>query len=191
MKTIILASTSLRRKEFLEKLGLKFKVVESGYKENMNLPLSPPSLARFLSKEKARAVIKRFPQSLVIAADTVVVCRGQIIGKPRTKKEAVRMLRLLSGRYNFVFTGFTVIDGAKQKTVTRVVKTKVYFRKLAPSEIKAYVRSGEPFGKAGAYAIQGLGAIFIKKIEGDYSNVVGLPLHVLSAVLKKFNVSIL
>jgi septum formation protein len=190
-KSIILASASQRRKEILAKTGLKFRVDESNYKENLDHGIKPRELAKFLSREKARDVARRHSNALVIAADTIVVLRGRLLGKPRNKEHAREMLKALSGKEHSVITGFTIIDTAVKKELSVSVESKVFFRRLSEDEIEAYIRSGEPFDKAGSYGVQGLGALLIKKIDGDFFNVMGLPLNVLAGSLKKFGVNIL
>ena len=191
MKTIILASASPRRKELLEKIGLIFKVEPSDYEEDMPLRLEPHEFARKISLEKARVVAGKHKNSIVIAADTFIVFGGQILGKPHTEKDARGMLEAMSGKCHSVITGFSIIDTGKNKTLSKSVETRVYIRKLTLAEIDAYVKSGEPLDKAGAYAIQRLGAVFVEKIDGDYYNVVGLPLSALTEALKEFGINIL
>ncbi len=188
---IVLASASLRRKELLEKIGLRFTVDPSGYPEDICLNLKPRECARQISLEKARAVAARHSNALIISADTFGVLRGQVLGKPHTPDEAREMLRMLSGHAHTVITGFTVLDAASGQAVTRTVATKVFMRKLSKREIDSYINSGEPLDKAGSYAIQGLGSVLIDRIEGDYYNVVGLPLSALTRVLKSFGVQVL
>ncbi len=191
MKKIILASSSPRRKELLEMTGLKFSVDGVDYEERMDSGLQPHPLARFLSREKAKAAAKKYSNAIIIAADTFIVLKGRLLGKPKTKKEAVKMLGSLNGKVHSVITGFTVIDASKRRTLSRSVETKVWFKKLTGDEIDSYVRTGEPMDKAGAYGIQGLGAVIVKKIEGDYFNVIGLPLSALMDSLKRFGIYIL
>ena len=191
MKKIILASASPRRKEILEITGLKFSVCESEYAEDLALPLKPHKLARFLSLKKAETVAHLYSNAIIIAADTFIYFKDRLLGKPQSGEEAEKMLRILNGKVHSVITGFTVMDTASDQIVSRSEVTKVYFKKLTGEEISAYVRSGEPLDKAGAYAIQGLGAVFIKKIDGDFFNVVGLPLCALTESLKKFGVHVL
>lgn len=191
MKTIILASASPRRKELLKRIGLKFKVDPSNYEENISSELEPHELAKSLSLEKAKLVAKKHMNALVIAADTFIVFEGKIVGKPRTETEAKEMLETISGRQHSVITGFTIIDTENNKALSKAVETKVYIRKLSSNEIDAYVESKEPLDKAGAYAIQGLGSVIVEKIEGDYFNVIGLPLGALTESLKEFGVHIL
>jgi septum formation protein len=190
MKKIILASASQRRKDILKKTGLNFSVCTSDYKEDINLPLKPRALAKFLSRKKAEAVAHKYKNAIIIAADTFIVFKNRLLGKPHTDKEAEKMLNMLNGKTHSVITGFTIMDTAGKKILSRSVETKVYFKKLGGKEINAYVRTKEPLDKAGAYAIQGLGAVFIKKIDGDFLNVVGLPLRALTQTLKKFGITV-
>ena len=186
-----MASASPRRKELLEQIGLSFRVEPSNYQENIRFDLEPHDLARALSQEKARLVARNHRNALVIAADTFIVFEGKILGKPRTETEAKEMLETMSGKPHSVITGFTIMDADSNKTVSRAVETRVHLRKLGSNEIDAYVRSKEPLDKAGAYAIQGLGSVIVEKIEGDYFNVMGLPLSALAESLKEFGVHIL
>jgi septum formation protein len=190
-RKIMLASSSPRRKEILRKTGLKFSVDAGDYEEDMDLTLKPRQLARFLSSEKAKAVAAKYANALVIAADTFIVFQGSLLGKPHTRDEARRMLALLNGKQHSVITGFTVIDTRTGKKLSRSVETKVFFKKMTTQEIESYVKTGEPLDKAGAYAIQGMGAMIVRKIEGDYFNVMGLPLSSLTEALRKFGVSVL
>jgi len=191
VKKIILASASPRRKELLERIGLKFEVEPSRYEEQTIPALDPHELVKQNSLEKAKAVAARHRHAIIIAADTIGVFRGRILGKPHTPTEARKMLTALSGRSHRVITGFTITDSETGKTTSRSVETKVYFRELAPEEIDAYVRTGEPLDKAGAYAIQGLGSLIVERIEGDYYNVIGLPLSALAESLKEFGIKVL
>jgi len=191
MKTIILASASPRRKELLEKIGLRFKVEPSHYEEDMHSELEPHEFARKISLEKAAAVASKHKNAIVIAADTFIVFGGQILGKPHTESDARKMLGTINGMSHSVITGFSIMDTGKNKTITKSVETKIHIRKLTPAEIDAYVKSKEPLDKAGAYAIQGLGAVFVERIEGDYFNVIGLPLSALTEALKEFGINIL
>lgn len=182
MKKIILASASPRRSELLAQIGLEFTVMPSDVEENPESTL-PQDMVIELSKEKARDVWKKVGQndtgdSLVISADTVVSIEGEILGKPRDEEDAMRMLGLLSGKEHQVYTGVTMIwiDGeGKQGEYSFYVCTGVLMYRMSRAEILEYVSSGEPMDKAGAYAVQGRAAAFIKSIWGEYSNVVGLP----------------
>ncbi len=191
MKTIILASASPRRKELLEKIGLRFEVEPSNYEEDMPSALEPHEFAQKISLEKAKVVASKHKNAIVIAADTFIIFGGQILGKPHTEKEARKMLETISGKSHSVITGFSIIDTGTSKTLSKSVETKIYIRKLTLAEIDAYVKSKEPLDKAGAYAIQGLGSVFVEKIEGDYFNVIGLPLSALTEALKEFGINIL
>jgi len=191
MRKIVLASASPRRRELLENIGLKFEVAVSNYHEELFSGLAPGTLAQKLSLEKASVVARQYDDAIVIAADTIGVLDGNIIGKPHTDLAAKNMLRMLSGKCHLVITGFTIIDTRQQTNLSRSVETKVYFRNLTDDEIDAYVRTGEPLDKAGAYAIQGLGALLVEKIEGDYYNVIGLPLVALIENLKHFGICII
>lgn len=190
-KPIILASASPRRKELLALTGLKFRVDAGDYKEDLGLELKPHDLAKYLSREKARSVSKKYHDALIIAADTFIVFRDKLLGKPLTDKEAVRMLAMLNGKSHAVITGYTVLDTKTGKYISRSVETTVWFKKLSPAGIGAYVKTKEPLDKAGAYAIQGLGSLMVKKIQGDYFNVIGLPLASLADTLRKFGISLL
>lgn len=191
MRKIILASASPRRSDILRITRLKFDTTSSDYKEDLNLPLSPRALARFLSRKKAEAVAHKYGNAIIITADTFIVLNKRLLGKPHTYKEAEKMLKMLNGKAHSVITGFTIMDTGRSKVLSRSVETKVYFRKLDAVEIKAYVKTGEPLDKAGAYAVQGLGAVFIEKIDGDFFNVVGLPLCALTESLEKFGIYVL
>ncbi len=190
-RTIILASASPRRKEMLEKIGLKFQVDPSDFPEKLRQDLPPEGLVKFNSIGKANFVASKYPDAIIIAADTIGVIHNHFIGKPHTAEEAVKMLQILSGKTHSVITGLTVLDTGSGKMLTRTVETKVHIRKLSLIEIQNYVQSGEPLDKAGAYAIQGLGALIVEKISGDYYNVVGLPLNTLANCLKELEVNLL
>ncbi len=190
MKKIILASKSPRRKQLLSLLGLPFRVVVSNYREDFKLKMKPEKLAIFFAREKAKAVAKAHPNAIVIGADTIIVHQNKIYGKPHTVQKAIQMLKELSGTTHWAFTGLAVVDSAKKRTVSKLIKTKVTFRKIYPDEIISYVNTKEPLAMAGAYGVWGRAAMFVKKVEGEYSNVVGLPLCELSAILRKFGVKI-
>jgi len=189
-KPVVLASSSPRRRELLEKTGLKFMVDAAEINEDHSRRMKAAELAKTISLEKAKAVAARHPCSIIIAADTFGVLDGTLLGKPRDADEARDILGMLSGKCHTVVTGFTILDTETGKAISTAVETKVYFRKLDSEEIKAYVRTGEPLDKAGAYAIQGMGALLVEKIEGDYYNVIGLPLSSLARELKRFGVKL-
>lgn len=191
MRKIILASASPRRKQLLKQLGLEFEVVPSDVEETLNPRLKPRHQAEELALQKAQEVAKNFDDAIIIGADTLVALGDEILGKPKDINDAKRMLKKLRGRQHTVITGFVLIDTTNNRTIIKSVETKVWFRKVEPKEIASYVEKDEPFDKAGAYGIQGLGALFIEKIEGEYSGTVGLPLYTLGKELKKLGVSIL
>jgi len=186
---IILASGSPRRRELLHQLGLDFVVIPSQYDEHSHPPLPPAPLAEHLALSKAREVAARYPDALVIGADTIVVLDGEVLGKPRDREEAVAMLRRLSGREHEVITGVAVLQGDRRRVEHEV--TKVRFRPLDEGQIRRYVATGEPMDKAGAYGIQGRAAAMIESICGDYFNVVGLPLSRIAQMLSHFGVEVL
>lgn len=188
MKRIILASNSPRRKALLEQLGLEFTIDTSMQEDPQSTEQEPHQLAREISLKKARSVAGKYKDAIIVAADTIGVIDGNIIGKPHSAREARTMLATLSGKSHTVITGLTVIDTTTHKTITRSVETVVHMKHITQVEIEAYVKTGEPLDKAGAYAIQGLGALFVENIEGDYFNVIGLPLCVLGEVLKEFGI---
>ena len=188
MKRIILASASPRRKELLEKLGLKFEVVPGLCPEEIIPGLTAHELARRISLEKAMVVAEKHKDSLVIAADTLGFLDGNVIGKPKTEAEACRMLENLSGKWHRVVTGFSIMDTSAGKSLSRSVETRVLMNNLTPAVIHDYVKTGEPLDKAGGYAIQGLGSALIERIEGDYYNVVGLPLKAVCDAFREFGV---
>jgi len=191
MKSIILASASSRRKELLEKLGLEFQVTTSNYEEVMDMKLKPLTLAKKLSAGKARAVSSDYSNHIVITADTFVALGDELLGKPRTKAKAVEMLKKISGKTIAVITGYTIIDTSKKKEISRAVKTRVYVKDLSDNEIANYVKTKEPLDKAGAFAIQGVGSVIIKKIEGDFYNVMGMPIFDLSETLREFGINVI
>lgn len=176
---IILASASPRRHEILSKMGYSFRVVSANIDENTNAKNVADAVLE-TAKNKAMAVAK-IEKGLIIAADTVVAIDGITLGKPKNKEEAFNMLTHLSGKRHEVYTGVCITDG--KKTTGFYEKTSVFFRSLQEFEIKDYINSGEPMDKAGAYGIQGRGALLVKKIDGDYLNVVGLPMTKLYTVL--------
>ena len=174
---LILASASPRRAELLSQIGLKFEIYPSCIPENTpDKNISPELVTQKLALQKARTVAARHTEGLIIGADTLVSLGDALLGKPINKTHAQEMLTRLSGTCHKVVTGIALIDAKHQKEKTWAEITQVHFRELHPSEIVAYVRTGEAADKAGAYGIQGRGAAFVKRIEGCYFNVVGLPL---------------
>lgn len=179
---VVLASASPRRRELLGCIVREFRVVEPGIDEEAHFA---PPLERGIqdvARAKCLAVAASCPDELVIAADTVVAVDGELLGKPADAEDAARMLRLLSGREHRVLTGVAV--GLKELVQTGCETTRVVFDEISEEQIAAYVASGEPFDKAGAYGIQGRASVFVKGIEGCYFNVVGLPLHLLAKLLE-------
>ena len=185
---IILASQSPRRRELLEQVGITgFQVISPDVDERVEPGLSPAGMVEELSLRKARAAAdKTGPDGLIIAADTVVALDGAVLGKPRDREDAFAMLSALSGREHRVYTGVSVLRG--DRAVTEHEETAVCFRALAPGEIWGYIATGEPMDKAGAYGIQGVGALLVRGIRGDYCNVVGLPVFRLGRMLARFGV---
>ena len=184
---LILASKSPRRQELLGLFGLSFTVQAADVDETMDPCLSPARAVGEVSARKALAIPDH--NALILAADTIVVCDGQILGKPQTEADARRMLNLLSGRDHQVITGVTLRRG--QRLLTQTETTRVWFRELSQAEIAAYIASGEPMDKAGAYGIQGRASVFIPRIDGDYFNVMGLPLCRLDQMLRAFDGALL
>lgn len=189
---LILASASPRRRELLSRFGLDFTVMAAQADETLLPGLTPQQQVLRLSEIKAAAVrdsLPHRPGQVIISADTIVVLDGEILGKPKDEAQAKAMLSALSGRAHLVLTGVTVLSETEQKQICE--ETQVFFRTLTASEISAYVRSGEPMDKAGAYGIQGFGSLFVEKIIGDYYNVMGLPLCHLGQLLRQMGISIL
>jgi septum formation protein len=172
---IILASQSPRRRYLLARAGVKFSVIPSDFDETFIPVAEPADYVRSLAESKARDVGRRYPECYVIGADTVVVVAGRILGKPQSEAEAREMLQRLSGRRHQVLTGWCICRLASETFFADTVSTEVLFKTLTRREIEWYIRTGEPFDKAGAYAIQGIGTFLVKSINGSYTNVVGLP----------------
>lgn len=172
---IILASKSPRRRYLLEQAGLSFRVIPSDIDESSVAVSSPEVYARVLSEAKANDVAQKHPDKWVIGADTIVLQAGAILGKPTSLAEARTMLRRLSGQTHQVLTGYAICCQARQRLFSETIKTDVLFKDLTDAEIEWYIHTREPFDKAGAYAIQGLGTFLVKSITGSYTNVVGLP----------------
>jgi septum formation protein len=172
---IILASKSPRRRYLLEQAGLSFSVIPSSIDETSVPISSPETYVRVLSEAKAHSVSEKYPEKWVIGADTIVLKDGAILGKPGSKAEARTMLKQLSGQTHQVLTGYAICCKANDRKFSETIKTEVLFKNLADQEIEWYIHTTEPFDKAGAYAIQGLGTFLVKSINGSYTNVVGLP----------------
>ncbi len=187
-RKIVLASNSPRRKELLRQIGLEFTADPAELDESALPDERPGDYAVRVAREKAAVAAKRWGDAIVIAADTIVVLDGMILGKPADIADAERMLGLLSGRMHEVATGLVVMDSSMGRTVEGLSVTRVWFRDLSSGEISAYAATREPLDKAGAYGIQEKGAVFIDRIEGCYFNVVGLPLSMLYKILKEFDI---
>ncbi|HUI29881.1 MAG TPA: Maf family protein [Candidatus Acidoferrales bacterium] len=184
---IYLASRSPRRRQILEMVGIKFTLLDVEVDEDNHFVDNPREYVITLSEKKARAASTKIAKGIVATADTIVYLGGQVLNKPKDAEDAERMLNLLSGRTHQVFTGFTLLQTPGYKMVQQCEVTDVTFRKLESDEIDEYVRSGAPFDKAGAYGIQDdLSALFVEKINGDFYNVVGLPLPKFYLALKNF-----
>lgn len=179
---IILASQSPRRQELLKLITSDFEIKVSNVDETLPDKITPKEAVMYLSKIKAEPFADS--NDIVIGADTVVALDGKILGKPKSEENAKEMLRFLSGRTHSVFTGVTLASDKKTKTFA--VETKVKFFELTNEEIDAYIKTKEPFDKAGAYGIQGYGSLLVEKIDGDYFNVMGLPVSTLARELKAF-----
>lgn len=190
-REIILASASPRRKELLEKLDLEFSVCPADIDESL-LPDEDAGMYPLRTAvQKAMAVAKTAENAIIIAADTVVVLDDRILGKPKDEKEAKEMLQRLSGREHIVITGIGVVDTVSGRTLSATEQTIVYFHPLEEEEIDAYIASGECMDKAGSYGIQGKGSLLVRKIDGDYFNVMGLPLSKLYRLLLNIDADIL
>lgn len=180
----ILASMSPRRRELLSAMGLNFDVCPADIDENIGIT-DPKLLVRELALLKAGHIAKEHvgENVIVIAADTVVAADGEILGKPKDEDDAFRMLTMLSGRKHTVYTGYCCADAMTGRTTAKYAATDVYFRDLKEDEIRAYIATGEPMDKAGAYGIQGGASPFVRALDGEYENVVGLPVAALKALL--------
>ena len=196
MTEFVLASASPRRKELLEKMGLQFSIVvseadESTVSRDIPVNLYVQELALLKASATAKMLLRN-KKALLIAADTIVTLDGEILGKPDGEDGAKKMLSSLSGRTHEVYTGYCIMRISDGKTVCNSVKTEVKFKTLTEQKIRSYIESGEPMDKAGAYGIQGLGSMLIEKINGDYFNVVGLPVSALADTLEKeFDIEIM
>ena len=175
-KPVILASKSPRRAELLKLIGLSFKVIPGDIDERSIYIPVPDHHVLTLAAKKARKVGESIDEGIIIGADTIVVIKGDILGKPENEEEAREMLRKLSGQSHEVFTGFAFLDRPTDQIMTGYDRTTVTFRKLSDDEIESYIKTGNPMDKAGAYGIQDESAVFVKRIEGCFYNVVGLPL---------------
>jgi len=190
MRKIILASKSFGRKEVMETFGIDYEAVDSGYEEKC-ISTEPRELVKEHAIGKARATAENYEDAIIIAADTVAVFENQILGKPADEQGAIEMLKKLSGETHKMLTALCMIDTKTNQELIDIEESSVKFKQLSEEEIKAYVETGEVLGKAGAYAIQGKGKEFVESTEGDYYNIMGLPLAKVSENLKKLGVSVI
>jgi septum formation protein len=183
---LILASNSPRRRHLLAQAGLNFSVIPSNVDEQKVSMSDPNDCVRELAESKAMDISRKHPDRWVIGADTIVIIEQQILGKPDSKDAARNMLRRLSGKTHQVYTGFCICCKREKRLFSDVVKTDVRFKELSDREIEWYIQTGEPFDKAGGYGIQGLGVFLVERINGSYTNVVGLPVcEVMSFLIKE------
>jgi len=183
--SLILASASPRRQELLRAVGLKFKIIPAHVNENYLAGESPRQQVKRLSSDKAMVIARKYPEAWVLGADTIVVIDGLLLGKPKNKTQAKKMLQKLSGREHKVFTGFSIAHAVSEVYQTKVIQSVVRFKTISAKEMNWYVACDEPYDKAGGYAVQGKGACFIQSIRGSYTNVIGLPLCEVLEELKK------
>lgn len=196
-KVLILASSSPRRQELIRSLNLPYRIIVSDADETTEPGWIPSQIVEELSGRKARTVYERCKvelapdeQGVVIGSDTIVVLDGEVLGKPKDEDDSFRMLKALQGRRHQVYSGVVCIDLATGETHGAHGVTEVYMKPLTDERIRSYIRTGEPKDKAGSYAIQGLGATIVERIEGDYFNVVGLPMSLLSDLLGRLGVAV-
>ncbi|SDN59079.1 Maf family protein [Alkalicoccus daliensis] len=188
MKTVVLASQSPRRKELLTQAGIEFTVQPSVKEEIYDPAETPDNIVASLALQKAEEVFAQHPEAVVIGSDTMVAIDGKMLGKPKDEEEAARMLKQLSGRTHQVHTGAAILSKEDRTVFTETVQ--VTFYPLTESEINTYIQSKEPADKAGAYGIQGLGAVLVERIEGDYFSIVGLPVAKVVRALKKHGIQL-
>lgn len=191
MKRIILASSSPRRKQLLEQLGISFDCCPARIDEDLGTEETAREAVRRIALNKAEKASEMVRNSIIIAADTMVVCNGEVLGKPDNARDAFSKLYKLKGREHEVITAVCVMDTENGQCEVQDEITRVYFRDISDEEIRAYIRTEEPMDKAGAYGIQGMGAVFVDRIEGCYFNVVGLPLKHLYSMLQRQGVKLL
>lgn len=186
-KKLVLASSSPRRAEILKKAEIDFEVICPKNIDENNISTDPVLHVIELSRKKAESVVEKSKNRLILGADTIVVLRGEILGKPKDKEDAFRILKKLSGKEHTVYTGVTLLDEKDGRALSAYQLTKVKFNQLRDEEIKDYIETGEPLDKAGAYGIQGMGNFLVEKIEGDLDNVIGLPMRKLKELLIKIS----
>jgi septum formation protein len=180
---IVLASESTRRVDILRSLGISFSIIPPDIDERKRRDETIRDYVLRIAHEKAKKVGIHFPDKWVIGADTVVVHKGRVLGKPRSEGEAMEMLTMLRGKWHKVLTGYCILNISRQTSCQDIVETKVFIKDLTDEEIKRYIKTSEPFDKAGSYAVQGKGGFMVKEIKGSYSNVVGLPICEITDIL--------
>ena len=190
MKKIVLASSSPRRSMLLEYIGIPFVADPSSYNEKGVKTKNPHKLTKTHAVKKAQEVAVRYRNAVIIGADTIVYLGGEILEKPQSKTHARKMLQKLSGRKHEVITGICLLDTDTGEQIVSSVLSTIYFKRLLQKEIDWYIKTNEPMDKAGAYAVQGKGGLFIEKIEGDYYNIVGLPIATVYHGLGKLGISL-
>jgi len=189
-RIIILASVSPRRREIFKSFGIKFKTVNPAYKEILQKHLSHKDQVKFLALKKAESAAKQYPKAIIISADTMVLFGKKIIGKPKNLKDAEKMLKSFSGKPQTLLTGVAVLDAQSGQVLTHVEKSKLYFKKLSGEDIAEYLKKGKPLDKAGGYNLQGYGFNLIQKVQGDFTNNLGLPMGVVYNSLQKLGIKI-
>lgn len=189
-RKLFLASTSPRRHKLAKVMGLDFEIISSNYKEDMSLKLSPSKLVMMFAEGKASEAASRFKKGIIIGVDTICTIDNHILGKPKNKEDAFRILKLQSGKTVEVYSGICLIDLYKNRKILDHEVSRVRMRRLSDSEIERYIATGEPMDKAGAIAIQGLGSIFVSSIEGCYFNIEGFPIYNIFKNLSKLGVDI-
>jgi len=186
--SIVLASESPRRVDILRTLGISFSIIPPDIDETKLKDETPQEFVARISYEKANKVGQHFPDKWVIAADTIVVLQGKVLGKPKNERDAFNMLRTLRGKWHKVITGYCVLNLLKNVVYRDIVETKVFLRHMTDDEITRYIKTSEPMGKAGSYAVQGKGGYMVKEIKGSYTNVVGLPICEIAEALLSLGV---
>jgi septum formation protein len=186
--SIVLASESTRRVDILRTLGISFSIIPPDIDETKNKDETPQQFVERIAHEKAIKVGNHFPDKWVIAADTIVVLKGKVLGKPKNERDAFNMLKTLRGKWHKVITGYCVLNLLKNIVYQDIVETKVFVRHMTDDEINRYIKTSEPMGKAGSYAVQGKGGYMVKEIKGSYTNVVGLPICEIAEALLSLGV---
>ena len=174
--SIVLASESTRRVDILRTLGISFSIIPPDIDETKHKDETPQEFVNRIAYEKANKVGKHFPDKWVIAADTIVLLKGKVLGKPKNERDAFNMLKTLRSKWHKVITGYCVLNLLKNIVYRDIVETRVFVRDMTDDEINRYIKTSEPMGKAGSYAVQGKGGYMVKEIKGSYTNVVGLPI---------------